>query len=251
MIGSILAVLADWLRPTGTISVRACIALVVVAVGVGAGVDRLYVSLQPGQSHPSATEAVDPAAAPAATTFLGLPLDGYDREAEARYNAEIDQLSAELAGQQAETADAHAAVAAAEEQAAVLQRTADHFAEQLDTAAGLDEGALVEATAAVDVDALTAVWTARIEATQQIAKEADERSAAAGRIAAALRRENTSLRLENLVLQDTVSAATDRVARLSRSRMRLGFGVTAGVPVLPAVDFSRPAVVAGLSISWS
>ena len=178
-------------------------------------------------------------------TFLGLTVDEVDHEAEERYRAAMAEADRRLAEQEADTARAWAAVEAAEAAVEAIP--------EVDLTADLDRaGGLLESTpTAFDAAAMMTVWQARLAATRQIAENEHERAESAVRLADSLRVALWSVRAENATLRDSLDAARFRVDELTKPRVRWGLGVTAGVPVLPNVEFNRPQVVVGLTLSLS
>ena len=177
-------------------------------------------------------------------TFLGLSVGEVDHGAEERYRAAMAEADRRLAEQEADTARAWAAVEAAEAAVEAIP--------EVDLTADLDRaGGLLESTPMV-LDMLPVfVWQERLAATRQIAENEHERAESAVRLADSLRVALWSVRAENATLRDSLTAARFRVDELTKPRVRWGLGVTAGVPVLPNVEFNRPQVVVGLTLSLS
>ena len=189
-----------------------------------------------------------PPPAPVTAGPLGLP-SGYDAEAERLYEARIAAQDTALREREAETVALRRQADAAERAAEALrQQTVDAFEEQLDAAAHVGDD-VIEAAEAVDLTALSVAWQRRLAATQDVARKAEARAEAEQRLAAVLRLENESLRLEVDMLTAAVDTARERVDYLSQPRLRWGPGATVGVQ--PHATGAGPTVVVGFSVSWS
>ena len=191
--------------------------------------------------------AVAPPPPPVTTGPLGLP-NGYDREAEQRYEARIAAQDTALREREAETVALRRQADAAERAAEALRQQTVDFEEQLAAAAHVGDD-VIEAAEAVDLTALSVAWQRRLDATQEVARKAEARAEAEQRLAAVLRLENESLRLEVDMLTAAVDTARERVDYLSQPRLRWGPGATVGVQ--PHATGAGPTVVVGFSLSWS
>ena len=187
-----------------------------------------------------------PPAPPAATGPFGLP-SGYDREAQERYEAQIAAQDTALREREAETVELRRKVEAAESAAEALREQAGDIEAQLAAAAHVGDDA-IESAEPVDLSALTVAWQRRLDATQEVARQAIDGLEAERNLVAALQAENESLRMEVGLLTDALTTARERVDYLSQPRLRWGPGATVGVQ---PHDVGRPALVVGFSVSWS
>ena len=184
----------------------------------------------------------------------------YDSAAEARYRAEVEVLDARIQSGDARVAQAEWDARQARIEAEHHRRNADQFEAALVAAATADEAEeqqaydLVSAAlagndfgAGLELERMRQVWRRRVEQSQEVARYEREqaRLERVARLAEKARGDALSEQLD--IVTEAMKHARERADYLSRPRWRWGPGITAGAPVLPRVDFSRPTAVAGIS----
>ena len=188
----------------------------------------------------------------------------YDREAEARYNAQMAELEAGRSAAEAQAASAHAAVEQAEAEAERHRQDKASLLRQLEDAGREDEDrerqlqdVLAQALGNAEagrgqmlVD-LTGIWKQRVSHAQQIGRAAVEQAERERDVAHKLRQELLLVRTQLTITEQALKVAQDRVEFLSRPRFRWGPGAAVGVPIVPRVEFNRPTIIAGITFSWS
>lgn len=190
-----------------------------------------------------------------------LHLIPHDSHVQEHYSAQLADLDAQRTAAQVQVAQAHVATQQAEAEAARHREDKAALEKQIADDAVEDEDREKQLEAEIRADLgerhgklvadLTAIWQQRVDAERQRATDAVEQSERERKVAAALRVELIDERKLRQLAERELKLARDRAEQLARRRLRLGPGTTCGPRVVPRVEVTRPACVAGISLVWS